>query len=292
MLRISGLTATLVGRALYVPVKWVLRMLGLLPGPVVATRGDITWAFDLDEAIDLGLWALNVFEPGVTRALARLLEPGHLVLDIGANVGAHTLRLAQRVGDAGVVYAFEPTIFGFEKLRRNLALNPSLSSRVRPLRVGLTDLAERPLPPRVSASWSLTRPLSELHPRDLGVASSTEGARFLALDRWVTDQGLARIDLVKLDVDGFEVRVLRGALESLRRFQPVIVMEWAPHHFVDPHEPFVDCIVLLQGLGYAFQSLDGAPIEGTPSELAASVPSETLVNVVAVPPAHHARARG
>lgn len=284
MITISGPTATRFGRLLFTPVRWVLGLLGLLRGPVVATRGGITWSLELEEAIDLGLWALNMFEPGVTRALARLLKPGDVVVDVGANVGAHALRMAQRVGEQGRVYAFEPTDFGYQKLSKNLALNPELAKRVEPLRVGLTDLKERPLPAMVSASWSLTRPMADIHPRDLGFGSSTAGARFVPLDRWVTERGVTRIELVKLDVDGFEVRVLRGALETLRRFKPVIVMEWAPHHFVDPDEPFLESIVLLQGLGYSFQSLEGAPLRGTPEELARLVPRDTLVNVVALPP--------
>jgi FkbM family methyltransferase len=284
MITISGPTATRFGRLLFTPVRWVLALFGLMRGPVVATRGGITWSLELAEAIDLGLWALNLFEPGVTRALARLLKPGDVVVDIGANVGAHALRMAQRVGDQGRVYAFEPTDFGFQKLTRNLSLNPELAKRVEPLRVGLTDLKERPLPELVSASWSLTRPMDDIHPRDLGFGSSTVGARFVPLDRWVTENGVTRVDLVKLDVDGYETRVIRGALETLRRFKPLIVMEWAPHHFVDPEEPFLESIALLQGLGYSFQSLEGEPLKGsTPEELARIVPRDTLVNVIASP---------
>lgn len=284
MITISGPTATRFGRLLFTPVRWVLTLFGLMRGPVVATRGGITWSLELAEAIDLGLWALNMFEPGVTRALARLLKPGDVVVDVGANVGAHALRMAQRVGEQGRVYAFEPTEFGFQKFSTNLALNPVLAKRVELLRVGLTDLKERPLPELVSASWSLTRPMDDIHPRDLGFGSSTRGARFVPLDTWAKEKGLTKLDLVKLDVDGYETRVIRGALETLRKLKPTIVMEWAPHHFVDPEEPFLESISLLQGLGYSFHSLEGAPLQGTtPEELARMVPRDTLVNVIGLP---------
>ncbi len=271
-----------IARALHAPVRAALR-LARVRSPVLATRGGITYELDLDEAIDVGLYLFGMFEPGVTRVLRQLVQPGHVVLDIGANVGAHTLRLAQRVGPGGRVYAFEPTTFAYDKLVRNLALNPMLAPCVVALRLGLTDLSEQPLPAMISSSWSLTRALDDIHPRDMGFASSTEGARFAPLDRWVTEVGLGRIDLVKLDVDGFELRVLRGAVASLRRFRPAIVMEWAPRHFVSPEEPFAECIRLLQALGYGFQTLRGAPLVGTPEALERSVPENALLNVVARP---------
>jgi len=279
---ISGPVATRLGRIAFAPARLIFKLLGL-QSPVVATRGGITWSLELEEAIDLGLYLANVFEPGVIAALKTLLRPGDVVIDVGANVGAHALRMAQWVGPAGRVYAFEPTAFGLHKLTTNLALNPSLAPRLEVLHVGLTDQTQRALPEVLSASWSLTRPMAEIRPRDLGFGSSTAGARFVSLDAWVIERNLTRIDAVKLDVDGYELRVLRGARETLKRFKPVIVMEWAPHHFIDPDEPFRECIVLLQSLGYRFESLTGEPLLGDAETLERALPLNALVNVIARP---------
>jgi FkbM family methyltransferase len=278
---LSVMSAMRLGRAIHRPIRAALRCAGV-PSPVVATRGGVTYELDLDEAIDLGLYLLGVFEPEVTRAIRSIVAPGHVVVDIGANVGAHTLRIAQQVGEAGRVHAFEPTAFAYHKLVRNLALNPALAARVACHRVGLTD-GEQALPATISSSWSLTRPLADIHPLDMGFGESTDGARFVSLDRWVAEAGVDRIDAVKLDVDGFEVRVLRGARATLARFRPVLIMEWAPHHYVHAGEPFAAAIEILQALGYRFTTLAGASLAGTPAELERTVPANALRNVIARP---------
>ena len=72
-----------------------------------------------------------------------LTETSSLVLDIGASIGAHTLLLASLVGPNGRVMAFEPDDFAFRKLRRNLDLNPQVTSRVETLRCFLTASANQ-----------------------------------------------------------------------------------------------------------------------------------------------------
>jgi tRNA G37 N-methylase Trm5 len=87
-------------------------------------RGGLTWALDLREGIDFSIFLLGAFERSTVRTLKKLARPESVVFDIGANIGAHTLGLARNVGPAGRVFAFEPADFAFEKLKRNLALNP------------------------------------------------------------------------------------------------------------------------------------------------------------------------
>lgn len=91
----------------------------------IVVRDNITYDLNLSEGIDFGIYLANFYERQTRSALSRLVSPGSLVLDIGANIGAHTLHLAQLVGPLGRVLAFEPTEFAFRKLRRNLDLNPS-----------------------------------------------------------------------------------------------------------------------------------------------------------------------
>src|SRR6266436_7021968 len=98
---------------------------------VTVQRGDINWCLDLEEGIDFSIYLLGAFERSTVATLRALVKAGDVVLDIGANIGAHTLGLAKNVGAAGKVYAFEPADFAFQKLLRNLALNPALEKRTK-----------------------------------------------------------------------------------------------------------------------------------------------------------------
>jgi FkbM family methyltransferase len=150
------------------------------------------------------------------------------VLDIGANIGAHTFHLAQLVGPNGRVMAFEPTDFAFRKLRRNLDLNPSLASRVEAYHCFLTACDGTNVPNAIYSSWPLTG-ATGLHTKHLGREMQTDSAQARSLDSILSERADRKVQLVKLDVDGFECDVLRGATTMLRDTRPVFVLELAPY---------------------------------------------------------------
>src|SRR3954454_10033377 len=94
------------------------------------TRRGIRWDLDLSEVIDLSIYLTGYTEYSTVRAYRRLIRPGDVILDIGANIGAHTLQFASLTGPRGQVFAFEPTAFPFGKLKENIRLNPRLSPRI------------------------------------------------------------------------------------------------------------------------------------------------------------------
>src|SRR5262249_54566099 len=146
-------------------------------------------------------FVLGSFEPSTVAALRRHVKPGATVLDIGANIGAHTLQLARLVGPRGRVLSFEPTGFAFAKLRRNLQLNPRIADRVMALQCFLAAADGSTLPQSVYSSWSLPRSPAA-HEKRLGLPMATAGARIATLDRVLAEHGAENVDLVKLDVDG------------------------------------------------------------------------------------------
>ena len=83
----------------------------------VFRRGDIVWELDLSEGIDFAIYLRGGFEPETLREYRRIVQAGFVALDIGANIGSHTLPLAQLVGPSGRVYSFEPTDYAFAKQR-------------------------------------------------------------------------------------------------------------------------------------------------------------------------------
>jgi FkbM family methyltransferase len=249
---------------------------------VTVTRGGARYRLDLSQGVDLAVY-LGCFERPTAAAFARYVRPGATVLDIGANIGAHTLRLAGLVGDGGKVHAFEPTDFAFRKLTANLALNPDLLRQVETVHAFLGTRAAGEAPHAIPSAWPLTGS-ADVHPKHFGESMLTAGARTIRLDDYLAERGNPRIDFIKLDVDGFECEVLGGAQQMLARDRPVFVMEIAPYVLVERGASLEQLIGFLAPHGYRFVTESGEKaLPDTAAELAALVPEGASLNVVALP---------
>jgi FkbM family methyltransferase len=194
---------------------------------------------DLGETIDLTM-LLGEFEKDVRAEIVKRCKPGMVVVDVGANIGAHTLLFATVVTPGGKVIAFEPTEYAFGKLQRNVALNPTLNITL--VHLALSETAGPPRKVDFRASWPTSGPRRD--------GEST--VAFGTLDSWCERNGLERIDLMKIDVDGNEYGVLRGAEFTLARCRPTILMEVVgPHLDDDSRNP----LRLLEKQGYVFRDI-------------------------------------
>lgn len=249
----------------------------------VMVRRGLTYALDLNEGIDFSIFLLGSFEPATGAALKRETRPGDTVLDIGANVGAHTLGLAQQVGPYGRVLAFEPTGFAFAKLTRNLSLNPELQGRVTPLKMFLGASSDQPVPESIYSSWPLVSS-HQLHEEHLGKAESTADTPSRAIDGVLREQGVSTVDLVKLDVDGFECSVLAGATEMMRRDKPIFVMELAPYVLAERGSSLSELLSFFAPLGYLFYDEDGKTLlPSDPGQISQIIGFGASRNVIARP---------
>lgn len=266
--RLLRLTRRLVGRDMRVQCR----------------RRGLRWALDLNEGIDLSIYLLGAYEPRTLRAYAPLIRPGAVVFDIGANIGAHTLHFARLVGPEGRVYAFEPTDFGCTKLRSNLALNPALAGRVLLQQHFLVADRTVSAPAAVAASWPVTDDSGDVnawHGRD----EASNRATAVTADDFCAQAGIARLDFVKLDVDGHEWSVLQGFRETLARFRPIIVVEIAPFIYAgEKTREFDDFIEFLAGLGYRFTDANsGSEVPRTAAGLRALITPGGGINAVLLP---------
>ena len=250
---------------------------------VIVERGGIKWSLDLREGIDFSIYLLGAFERSTVRTLRKLAIPGCIVFDIGANIGSHTLGLAQSVGPAGRVFAFEPTDFAFAKLQRNLALNPEIEPRIQVYQFLLAANLGAHLPPTIYASWPL---LAEepVHPKLRGRPTSTSNARVDTLDAFVERQGIDRLDLIKIDVDGHEYPVLKGGMKTLVEFQPTLLMELSPYVQDEQSHGFAALVALLRDVHYSLEdAATGNTVPLQVDELQELIPDGAGINVVARP---------
>jgi FkbM family methyltransferase len=246
-------------------------------------RNGVMWELDLKEGIDFSIWLLGSFEPETVRCYQRIVKSGDVVLDIGANIGAHTLFLAKSAGAGGRVIAFEPTDYAFLKLSQNIRLNKELAGRIQCLQCMLVDSeTEDCSTPALYSSWPL-KVDGIRHDLHQGRLMATSGAKPRTLDSTILSIGLDRVDCIKLDIDGFECGMLRGAREMLTRWQPTIIMELAPYALEEQGASLNELIHLLKEHGYALYGLStGEPLNMADiAKLQHMIPSGASLNVVA-----------
>ncbi|MEO8359973.1 MAG: FkbM family methyltransferase [Vicinamibacteria bacterium] len=281
LLVLSTATKIRIAQKLYSTLKAVRRPFGGIDQVTVRRQG-LTWNLDLREGIDLTIYTVGAFERDTLKALRSRVREGDVVLDIGANVGAHTLHLARLVGPTGHVIAFEPTDFAVAKLKANLRSNPDLEKRVevRQVFLGATS-SEAPLA-GLGSSWPVDGGVAD----DVKMGSrtmQTTGATVTTLDEAVDRSGRSPIALIKMDVDGHELEVIEGAVRLLARDRPTLVMELAPYVF-HPTDKFDRMVRLLTDSGYGFRPLSSKrPLPTDPAALRALIPREGSINVVAFP---------
>ena len=248
----------------------------------VSVRNGITFELDLAQGIDFALYLGNIYERQTRASLRKLVKPASLVLDIGANIGAHTLHLAQLVGPKGRVLAFEPTDFAFRKLNRNLDLNPELQKRVTAFHCFLTGADDEPVPPAIYSSWPLANE-SGLHTKHLGREMRTESAQARTLDNVLAGFPDTRVQLVKLDVDGYECDVLRGASTLLKEMKPIFVMELAPYVLEERGTSLEELFSYFIPNGYRFfDERYGKPLPASPVEVSRMIADGACANVIAL----------
>lgn len=256
------------------------RAIGRNPPTVVVRRG-ISWNIDWNEGIDLSIALFGSFDRDVFLACRRLSEPGATILDIGANIGAQALPLAEWVGPAGRVIAFEPSDVAVARLRANLDINPALRPRVE-VHHAFVGRDGGVAPGSVHSSW----PIDGRGGSDVshgGVRTPAAGARLLCLDRMARDGLLPRVDLLKLDVDGFESDVLGGAQGMLARWKPPIVLELAPSaHDAHGMGRFEEMLESLRGSGYRLFDTRGRLVPADAALLRASIGADAGMNAVAI----------
>jgi FkbM family methyltransferase len=269
-------------RAAQMPVMAARSALRL--GPVATVRRrSVTWALDLREGIDFSIWLLGAFELATVRAYESLIRPGDVVLDIGANIGAHTLHFARAVGPDGKVFAFEPTDYAIGKLRANIALNPDLASRITCCQLMLVDKAEGYDVPRLHSSWPLSR-APDLHPDHRGRLMATVNAGATTLDAYIQEARIDQVDFIKLDIDGHECSMLRGARAALKSLRPTILLELSPHQLEEMGASIEELVDLLAAEDYVLEDVRSrAALPASSAAIRLSIPQGAGINAIARP---------
>ena len=192
---------------------------------------------------------VNQMETVQTATMLAHLGPGKVVFDIGANIGYYSLLAARYVGDRGFVLAVEPATrnihFLYEHIHRNRVRNVAVLGAACADKEGLAAFD-------VKDNYAMGR-IVEVDKKSQG-GSEPILARRLHLVPTVTVDAICAAsglipDVIKIDVEGAELRVLQGATNTLERFRPTLLLS------VHSDELRGSCLEFLAALGYAWQPL-------------------------------------
>lgn len=171
---------------------------------------------------DLYFLGPHFFDPEVRSLLPRLIRRGRSALDIGANIGIHAVVMAA-ASISGQVLAIEPVPANVERLRANIRLNGlkniTVIEAAASERSGIIEI-------HVPASGSAIQPYgSAVRNTEFLSSSRPIQVRTSPVDELVAEYRILGLDLIKIDVEGFEAAVLRGAWSTLEHQHPILIVE-------------------------------------------------------------------
>lgn len=202
----------------------------------------------------LGLELINgeSFEESTKDLIMNTVKKGMVVLDIGANIGYYTVKMATIVGEHGRVLAFEPNPLMVEELKTNIELNKFNNVQIFPL--ALSDKSGSLIfynPQKGKEAHGSLRQNKTFN------YDNTREVKAERLDDVLRNAGVDRVDFIKIDVEGAEYEVLAGAKELLLSDnKPIIIFETAENLcYAFEHKVF-DVLKLVSDYGYEIENID------------------------------------
>lgn len=174
--------------------------------------------------------------------IAKYIPNGGTAIDVGAYIGDHTIFYAQRVGQHGKVVAFEPNPIPFECLEYNMQKFPN----VQVLNMGASDTDEG---------------ISIQQDSNVGASRPKQGGDIQCIT--IDSLNLDRCDFIKMDCEGFELKALKGAMETILKHRPVMLIEINDHALKAQGLSRNDVLQYVSDLGYTFRNVyEGHGMEG------------------------------
>lgn len=229
----------------------------ILPGHTIklARKGDIAQIVYKNEVL---VKYEKSFEYSTLKLFSQIVKPGDIIIDAGANAGLYSIFYSKLVGKQGRVYAFEPDLKTYSLLKENLQLNNC--TNVTTFNAALSNkegfvemVAYNPdsLKIKDGDAFKYMQDVADVH------ADVKPGfVNAYKLDDTKELNTLAKIDFIKIDVEGAELLVLEGAVQTILKYKPVIIFElsgnWAKRFNYKPYQ----VILLLNDLGYEMEEYD------------------------------------
>ncbi|HEY1528289.1 MAG TPA: FkbM family methyltransferase [Candidatus Angelobacter sp.] len=180
-------------------------------GDITVRRLGLDWCLNPSDFVQSYFYWLEEFETWDWFHLNKLVKPQSIVFDIGANFGFYSLLFAHKLNCQ--VHAFEPGAQMFKRLQGNVSLN-HLNHSVNAVPIGLSCVQEQAYlstePSNSGASF---------------IGQSGQSVQLDTLDNYCSKNSINHVDFMKIDVEGYEMRVLRGGKNMIAAFKPLLLIE-------------------------------------------------------------------
>jgi FkbM family methyltransferase len=170
------------------------------------------------EGLSKAIWLNGHYEKGTTELIAETLDKGDSFVDIGANIGYFTVIAANSVGGEGAVHSYEPISENVELLKRNIDSNNLKNVNIRE---SVVSSFSGEIEIGISARKGQHSTKKDFKER--------KKKKCVTLDEEIKQE----IDLIKIDVEGAELQVIEGAMATIKRFKPAIILEYNPDSWSD-----------------------------------------------------------
>jgi FkbM family methyltransferase len=193
----------------------------------------------------------GVWDPSLTTFIQDHLKPNDVFIDVGAHVGYFSLLASRRVGRGGTVLSIEPNPFALAQLEQNVA-----HSHLQNVLVERTACGESHQVVELHLHTESNSSMASLSTANAGGGAAVE-VPCTTLDGLCEEHGLASVNLVKIDVEGAELSVLRGMTRLMTSVRPVIVLELEPRLLESCGTPLHDVLAHLANCDYTVSPLGG-----------------------------------
>jgi FkbM family methyltransferase len=243
-LRLNALSR--LGREMMLSSRLIQKLLcyEVADGKIVDRLSVVPLKYDLHSDVGKKIFLDGTFEEAEIRFLEQILDglDGKVtIIDVGANIGLHSIRLTG-IRNVEKAYAFEPSSDVADMLRHNIEVN-ALASKIHVVRSAVSDSVGQ-------ASFYVCddNAYSGLKNTQRKSVVSSPLVPVTTIDQFVRERGINNLALIKIDVEGFETEVIRGATDTLKRMTPELFVEI--YKGVDSNPDPEGTVKLLISLGY------------------------------------------
>jgi len=283
-LRHDKLYNFLVDTKLNIPYKYILGLLGgnnknlnakPLKRDVVIQIMGFKMKLKAGDMHDLYFYELykskQIYEPGITDYITKSLHKGNIFIDVGANNGYYSLLASKLVGNDGLVYAVEPDPNNFKKLKDNIKLNKS--KNIIPLQIAASDYS----------GWANLN-ISEIENGLNSFVNIPSSKVKIKVKVEKLDNLIKKADIIKIDVEGYEKKVLLGARKLLNESIQRVIFEYNHSLIYYGDRDYNGAIDILRSNGFKlFQIHDTKPYINYNMEIKSNADLDTFfTNILAI----------